>query len=97
MALLASVMIKGEVSDVTEVSTKRFNQIKTVFDLYAMTGRGANLASARGTAWGLVNAMTEYVDHQSGNNVNNRFRSGQFGPGATLKNDTMAAALALVA
>ena len=97
MALLASVMIKGEVSDVTEVSTKRFNQIKTVFDLYASTGRGSNLASSRGTAWGLVNAMTEYVDHQAGNNVNNRFRSGQFGPGATMKNDAMKAALALVA
>jgi phage/plasmid-like protein (TIGR03299 family) len=97
MALLASVMIKGEVQDVTEVSTKRFNQIKTVFDLYAHAGKGSNLASSAGTAWGVVNAVTEYVDHMAGNNVNNRFRSGQFGPGATMKNDAMKAALALVA
>jgi hypothetical protein len=41
--------------------------------------------------------MTEYVDHQQGNNTNNRFRSAQFGPGATLKADIFAQALKLVA
>jgi phage/plasmid-like protein (TIGR03299 family) len=96
MALLAAVMAGG-VKDETELSTKRFNQIKTVFDLYSYAGKGSNLASSTGTAWGLVNAVTEYVDHQVGNNVNNRFRSGQFGPGAALKNDAMAQALKLVA
>lgn len=97
MALLASVMIKGEVEDVTEISTKRSNQIKTVFDLYSHAGRGSNLASSRGTAWGVVNAVTEWVDHQAGNNVNNRFRSSQFGLGAAMKTEALVKALALVA
>lgn len=96
MALLAQVMA-GDAKDETELSTKRFNQIKTVYDLYSHAGMGSNLASSAGTAWGLVNAVTEYVDHVAGNNVNNRFRSGQFGPGATMKSLALTTALKLVA
>lgn len=96
MALLISVMAP-EAKEPDQISTKKFNQIKTIFDLYAHAGMGSQFASSNGTAWGVVNAVTEYIDHQSGNNINNRFRSAQFGPGATLKADTFAAALKLVA
>lgn len=96
MALLISVMAP-EAKEPDEISTKKFNQIKTIYDLYAHAGMGSQFRSSQGTAWGLVNAMTEYVDHQSGNNANNRFRSAQFGPGAQLKSDTFAQALKLVA
>ncbi|MFX5693198.1 DUF932 domain-containing protein, partial [Acinetobacter baumannii] len=37
--------------------------IKTVGALYSGRGKGADLPSAAGTAWGLVNSVTEYVDH----------------------------------
>jgi len=37
--------------------------IKAVAQLYAGRGKGADMASASGTAWGLLNAVTEYVDH----------------------------------
>lgn len=99
MALIMSVMepgIKTE-DEAAQMSTKRANQIKTVFDLYNYAGKGASLASSAGTAWGALNAVTEYVDHQMGHNVNNRFRSGQFGPGAALKNLALTNALKLVA
>ena len=36
--------------------------IQTVYGLYSGEGRGSKLQSANGTAWGLVNGITEYVD-----------------------------------
>lgn len=35
--------------------------MEKVQSLYEGKGRGADLLSARGTAWGLLNAVTEYV------------------------------------
>ena len=37
--------------------------VRSVRALYDGGGRGAQLASSRGTAWGLLNSVTEYVDH----------------------------------
>ena len=37
--------------------------IKAVGELYAGRGKGASLASASRTAWGLVNSVTEFADH----------------------------------
>lgn len=80
-----------------EISTKRKNQITSVFDLFQGRGMGSSLVAAQGTAWGMVNAITQYVDYDAGHNTNNRFRSGQFGPGAAMKQDAFAKALQLVA
>lgn len=83
--------------DAVEVSTKRKNQITSVFDLFQGRGMGAGFVSSAGTAWGMVNAITQYIDHDAGHNVNNRFRSGQFGPGAAMKQEAFKQALLLVA
>lgn len=94
MAFILSIMAPGE--KVEELSTRKANIIKNVMIDYEK-GMGAQLAAANGTAWGLVNAVTQYVDHEQGNNVNNRFRSAQFGPGADLKLEAWNTALKLVA
>ena len=61
-------------------------------------GPGAELDSARGTAWGAVNAVTNYVDFQTrARSQENRFASSQMGDGAKLKQQAFADALALVA
>ena len=67
-------------------------------ELYEGRGRGSQLESARGTAWGLLNAVTEYVDHERRARSNEyRMDSAWFGQGALIKQRALNAALQLVA
>jgi phage/plasmid-like protein (TIGR03299 family) len=71
--------------------------IKAVGQLYVGRGKGADLASASGTAWGLLNAVTEYVDHhRRARSDDHRRDAAWFGSGATLKDRAWDEALKLV-
>lgn len=51
-----------------------------------MTSPGAEMRSAHGTVWGLVNGVTHFVDHEARARSNaNRLDSAWFGAGASLK------------
>ncbi|KPU90342.1 hypothetical protein APR50_26750 [Variovorax paradoxus] len=64
--------------------------------LYEGQGRGAELAAAKGTAWGLLNAVTEYVDHERrARSREYRLDSAWFGQGAVLKQRALDLALEL--
>ena len=89
-------VLTGE-DDAEKLSTRSANVVKHFYGLYCGNGKGSSLRSANGTAWGVLNAITEYVDHEQGRNVNNRFRSAQFGAGAATKADALEKALALAA
>ncbi|RUS67260.1 hypothetical protein CUZ56_01203 [Saezia sanguinis] len=70
----------------------------TVNALYQGHGRGAEMTAARGTAWGLLCAVTEYVDHERrARNTDNRLDSAWFGQGALIKQKALDQALQLVA
>jgi len=57
-----------------------------VLALFNGEGKGSKLPGAAGTAWGWLNAVTEYVDHDvRARSAEHRFVSGQSGPGAALK------------
>jgi phage/plasmid-like protein (TIGR03299 family) len=72
--------------------------IQTVYGLYAGEGKGSKMTSANGTAWGLVNGVTEYVDSlRRARSQDNRLDSAWFGTGAALKQKGFEAAMALVA
>ena len=72
--------------------------LKKVQSLYEGQGRGSELASASGTAWGLLNAVTEFVDHEKrARSQEFRLESAWFGQGAALKQRALHHALQLAA
>lgn len=72
--------------------------LATVRSLYEGGGRGALMASSRGTAWGLLNSVTEYVDHhRRARSDDHRRDAAWFGQGAQLKQRAWDEATKLVA
>jgi phage/plasmid-like protein (TIGR03299 family) len=72
--------------------------LANVRSLYEGGGRGALLASSRGTAWGLLNSVTEYVDHhRRARSDDHRRDAAWFGQGAQLKQRAWDEAMKLVA
>lgn len=72
--------------------------LKKVQSLYDGQGHGAALDSAKGTAWGLLNAVTEYVDHEKrARSTESRMDSAWFGQGAAIKQRALDSALLLAA
>jgi phage/plasmid-like protein (TIGR03299 family) len=68
--------------------------MKKVLALYEGNGKGAELASSKATAFGLLNAVTEYVDHERrARSTDHRLESAWFGQGATLKQKALEQAL----
>ncbi len=54
--------------------------------LYDGQGRGASLKTSKGTAFGLLNSITEFVDHhRRAQSTENRLDAAWFGQGALLK------------
>jgi len=72
--------------------------MKKVLALYEGQGKGADLASSKGTAFGLLNAVTEFVDHERrARSVDHRLESAWFGQGAALKQKALDQALLMAA
>jgi phage/plasmid-like protein (TIGR03299 family) len=72
--------------------------LQSVHALFAGNGKGSALAAADGTAWGLLNAVTEYVDHQRrARSQDYRLDSAWFGQGAAIKGRALEQALKLIA
>ncbi|MBC3929756.1 DUF932 domain-containing protein [Undibacterium sp. CY21W] len=72
--------------------------IKKVQALYDGQGKGAELASSKSTAFGLLNSVTEYVDHERrARSTDHRLESAWFGQGAALKQKALDQALLMIA
>ncbi len=67
-----------------------------VLELFAGQGKGADLVAAKNTAWGLVNSVTQFVDHERrARSADNRLDSAWFGQGAQIKQRAYEQAIAL--
>lgn len=77
--------LEKEGADPDHLSARQVNIIAKVFDLYKGKGMGSTFKSSRGSAWGLLNAITQHIDYNVGRNDNNRIRAAWFGIGETLK------------
>jgi len=83
-------------ADLSNLANER--ALKKVQALYEGHGHGAELEAAKGTAWGLLNAVTEYVDHQKqARSPDHRMDSAWFGQGALIKQRALDTALLLAA
>ena len=72
--------------------------LQAVHALFQGGGKGSELASASGTIWGLLNGVTEFVDHsRRARSPDNRLDSAWFGQGAVIKERAFTEALKLAA
>ncbi len=63
--------------------------VSRCLELFEGVARGSNKAQCRGTAWGLFNAVTEYVDHEMGRDRDTGYDSALFGRGSHIKREAM--------
>lgn len=59
---------------------------KRILELFNGKAIGSDIPGVTGTRWGMLNAVTELVDHERGRSDNTRIESAWFGTGAALKN-----------
>lgn len=64
---------------------KESRGFKRVLELFDGAGMGATNTGVYGTKWGLLNAVTQYVDHERGHNVDTRMNNAWFGNGNRMK------------
>lgn len=60
---------------------------RKIMELFEGAGKGAMMETSRGTAWGWLNAVTEFVDHHTRARTEDaRIANAQWGAGDTMKN-----------
>jgi len=70
--------------------------LELVTSIY-LNGIGQSTKTAQGTAWGLVNAITRFTDHErKATSTDTRLQSAWFGAGARMKKNALTTALALL-
>jgi len=78
------------------MNERALKRVQAIYD--GSAGKGAELASSQGTAWGLLNAVTQYVDHERrARTQDHRLDSAWFGQGAALKQRALDQALQMAA
>ena len=93
---IGEALVENRVVSAKEVTdTTAFKKIRELF--VDGTAMGAELAGVDGTLWGLLNGITEYVDHHAkGKTPSHQMDNALFGRGDAFKTAALQKALALV-
>lgn len=83
------------VVDIALKEQPNVRQMGEIMELFNGKARGSNSVTASQTAWGLVNAATEFYDHIAGRAQDSRLQSSWFGVNEARKQAIFANALAL--
>lgn len=95
MNYLLRVFSEDKKTASANASDRTMAKVMALFDGH---GRGAELASAKGTAFGLLNAVTEFVDHERrARSTDHRLESAWFGQGASMKEKALEQGLMMIA
>jgi len=95
MNYLSRVFSDESKADSSSASDRTMAKVMALFN---GRGRGAELASSKGTAFGLLNSVTEFVDHERrARSVDHRLESAWFGQGASVKEKALEQALMMIA
>jgi len=80
------VIVGDDEDEDTMVAETKSRGLEMILGLFDGHGKGSNQKGAKGTAWGLVNAVTEYVDHLAqATTIDHRLDRAFWGTGNTLK------------
>jgi len=82
--------------DPDQEEPKDSRSVGRILDLFQGEGMGSQLATSRNTAWGLLNAVTQFVDHEMGRTDDTRLDGAWFGRGQQFKQQAMSSLLAIV-
>lgn len=89
----AENFLKKVIDGSTETNLDEVKASRTtakILDLFRGQGKGATSTAAKGTAFGLLNGVTEYYDWQAGRTQDARLEQAWFGRAADLKVKVMA-------
>jgi phage/plasmid-like protein (TIGR03299 family) len=79
-----SLFASADASGGKPISATKSREVHQMMSLYK-SAHGQGLATAKGTLWGAVNAVTYYTDHVRSAKTTERIDSAWFGSGAALK------------
>ena len=86
--LPASVSVKTDkagIKTTAPVPVEETRAFTAIMDLFKGEAIGHGLPEAKGSAWSLLNATTQYYDHVNGRNADTRMSSAWFGTGNAIK------------
>lgn len=87
-----------EVQVVSAKEVEKTSAFINIISNFSGNGLGANMKTAKGTAWGLLNSVTQYIDYQTrARDKSNALASAWFGFGEKVKNEAAARLMDLVA